>query len=98
MDRSELRRSLLDYLKARAGDAWAPLSAHDFRLYTEGEAAPAPLTPPDLIDVEDVLEDLAFEGFIERREDGNYQRTPSSTAISSSALPQGGRKSGRSAS
>jgi hypothetical protein len=72
MDRSELRRSLLDYLKARAGDK-APMTLHDFRLYTEGELAPAPLTPPDLIEVEDALEDLALEGFIEKRADGSYQ-------------------------
>jgi hypothetical protein len=72
MERSELRRSLLDYLKARAGESKAPVSAHDFRLYAEGELAPAPLTPPDLIEVDDALERLALEGFIERRPDGRF--------------------------
>jgi hypothetical protein len=72
MERSELRRSLMDYLRARAGEPKAPVSVHDFRLYAEGELAPAPLTPPDLIEVDDALEDLAMEGFIERRTDGTY--------------------------
>jgi hypothetical protein len=81
MERSELRRSLLDYLKARGDSGWTPGSVHDFRLHTEGEPAPAPLPPPDFAAIGDALEELALEGFIERRTDGSYHLAPSGVAV-----------------
>jgi hypothetical protein len=65
MERSELRRSLLDYLKARDGEH-APMSAADFRLYPEGEVQPAPLALSSHALIEDALEELATEGFISK--------------------------------
>jgi hypothetical protein len=73
MERSELRRSLLDYLKARDGER-APLSAADFRVYAEGEVQPAPLAPSIHALIEDALEELATEGFI-RKDTGGYTLT-----------------------
>jgi hypothetical protein len=71
MERSELRRSLLDYLKARAGER-APLSASDFRLYPEGEVQPAPTAVSRHALIEDALEELATEGFIQKDAGGGY--------------------------
>ena len=75
MDRSELRRSLLDYLRAREGDR-APISAASFRLYTAGEVQPAPTAVAEHALIEDALEELATEGFIEKDTSGGYALTP----------------------
>jgi hypothetical protein len=74
MERSEWRRSILDFLKAREGEARAPFSARD--LLPRGEVQPAPLAPARHALVEDALEALATEGFIERQVDGQYHLTP----------------------
>jgi hypothetical protein len=57
MERSELRRSIMDYLKAHGGSAAPPFAFARHAL------------------VEDALESLATEGFIEKRIGGSYHLT-----------------------
>jgi hypothetical protein len=74
MDRSAWRRSIIDYIRAREGGR-GPLSVSDFRVYTAGEVQPAPIAAPDAALIGDAFEELATEGFIERRADGSFSLT-----------------------
>jgi hypothetical protein len=74
MDRSEWRRSILDYLRARAGKPDAPFGVSDIQYFNELQ--PAPRAPAKAALIDDALEELATEGFIERHGDGSYTLTP----------------------